>query len=109
MAQETAPQGVEEFQKELERQVSAIVKEINNLKSDDIEKFLNEAVDIQVIKYLGNDELAGFDILITFGGHNIEFMFNRGAAKVIGTWGGYKVEQSVNIDVANEILDYLQY
>jgi hypothetical protein len=98
---------VEDVKTELEREVKDIAKEINQLTSDKIEEFLNDAIDIEVIKFLREKEFSGFDILITFGGPNIRFIFNRGKAEIVGNWGGAEVVEQVEIDKAEEILNYL--
>jgi len=99
--------GVEEIRKELEREVSSLAEEINNIDSEHIEEFLSRVIDILVIKELGKNNFVGFSILLTMGGPNVVFEYSRGVAEIKGTWGGITVSKSVNIEKAEEILEYL--
>jgi predicted Zn-dependent protease with MMP-like domain len=102
-----AVEKVDDLRKELEKQVKDIVKRINQLTSDKIKEFLDDAIEIEVIKLLRHREFVGFDILITFGGPNVRFIYNRGEAKILGAWGSAEVVEQVDIDKADEILKYL--
>jgi hypothetical protein len=92
------------LRKDLESSIDYIEKE---LEKEDVDKFLNEyALDIEIIKTL-NDELTGFDILITSGGPTIRLVHNRNACKIIGVWGPAEITRYIDRDICSNILDYL--
>ena len=97
----------EEIRKELAREVNAIVEEINNLEN--IEKFLNEVIDMQILTDIqeNKNQALGFNITITTGGPNIYFIYERGMAQVKGYWGEAEITQSVDTEKAQEILDHI--
>ncbi len=95
---------------ELERQMKAIAKRINNIQTDeDIQEFLVDALDIEIIKSLDNPELKaiGFDILLNYGSPQIYFILDRGEAKLVGKWGGQEVALRVDYEKAEKILEYI--
>ncbi|MGC9133642.1 MAG: hypothetical protein ACP5GJ_04550, partial [Nanopusillaceae archaeon] len=65
------------IKEELEREVNSIVEEINNLDNEKISEFLQNAIDTLIIRPIEKHEAIGFNILITSGGPNIMFVYNR--------------------------------
>ena len=99
---------MEDIEKELEREVNEMANDISRLTdNEEIEKFLSDIVDIQIIKSLTENQYNGFDILINFGGPNIKFEYNRGHAELTGTWGNAEYKKYINPEVAENILEYL--
>jgi hypothetical protein len=94
-------------EKELEEQIESIAKEINNITYEEIENFLENAIDIQILTDFNKKQITGLSILLTFGGPNIEFVIKRGKAELIGSWGSVEYRKCININKANDFIDYL--
>ena len=102
----------EGVRKELMASVKETVKTIMKYhKSKKWEEFLSEvALDCTVEKYVNKNpyELSGFSVLLGYGGPYIEWVLHRGVSYVVGSWNGEEIKEYVDIDVAYELLDYLE-
>ncbi len=98
---------MEDIKEELEKNVNYVVEIINNLNEDNVEEFLNNAIDILVIKTLCKNYIDGFSILISVGNPYIEFRYIRNEAKIIGLWGSTEITKNIDVEKANIVLDYL--
>jgi hypothetical protein len=117
----------------MEQEIKAVLddlvntaEKIDKLKSDDIEKFLNNAVDITPIKSLFRNRYKGFKIILSHKDGNpgvefiykkgkaVEFIYKKGKAEVRAGWKPYEFSTreyefgtKVDTEVAKKILDYL--
>ena len=98
---------LEGMRRDLERSVDEWVHRLNNLPPGGIGSLLNEAIDTTIEVSPQTMEPIGFSILVSSGGPNIEIIYHRGYAEVVGTWGGVEVRKPFSTRVADEILDYL--
>ena len=102
----------EEIRKELMASVKETVKTIMKYhKSKKWDEFLSEvALDCTVEKYVNKNpyELSGFSVLLGYGGPYIEWILHRGKSYVLGSWGNESVTEYVDVDVAYELLDFLE-
>ncbi len=97
----------EDIKKELEEQINYTIEIINNLDNNNIEEFLNNAIDILFIKGSCENNLYGFSILINVGNPYIELRYIRNEAKIIALWGNTEISKDIDIEKAQMILDYL--
>jgi phosphomevalonate kinase len=96
-----------DIEKELKREVKSIAKDIKKIKYEKIGEFLEDAVDVQILTDINNKKIVGLSTLITFGGPNIEFIIKRGKAEIVGNWGSVEYREYIDINKANEFLEYL--
>ncbi len=92
-----------QIQQELERTVKELKKEIESNPLS----IMDKAVDILLVKTL-DGEIVGFSMGLVYGGPTVYWDYMRGVSKLIASWGNERIEEYVDIDVAEDVLEELQ-
>jgi len=94
---------------DLEKIVRGYKNDLEKLETyEDVERFLDYALDIEILVDLETKTVNGFDICVCCGGPNVYIIYSRGYARVEGYWLPEKTEISFDKEKAELICDYLQ-
>jgi len=88
-------------------QLEKIVDDIHEDLKNDLERFLEDVLDIQLIISYPQKELRGFDMAVAIGNPNIYVVYESGICQIRGYWGSNEDIKPINPDICEEIMEYL--
>ena len=97
-----------EIENELNNTVKYIVKNLEkHYENNEWEEFVNDAIDITIEKYINDNEISGFSVLLAFGNPIIEWLYHRGTTYIIASWSGKSIIQPLDSKIADSFLNFL--
>jgi len=93
---------------ELERHLNNVARDLKtHLINGDLNKVLEDAIDVILYVSYPSRQPVGFDIGITTGGPNINLVYDRGVCELRGSWSGVTATKYVDNEICETImLDY---
>ncbi len=92
---------------EISQKLKQNVDDIEKMLKEDLDKVIEDAIDVILYTDLATKEPVGFDIGITIGSPNIFLTYRRGTCKIEGYWGSYEAERYLDREVCEDILERL--